>query len=95
MEQAASAAAGEDVAEAHRQAKSAQQQLDEAQQFLAEAQKSAEDDLARESLAQLEESVRELIGQQQRVLEDTRRIDARQATSEAKTRAATREAPIG
>jgi hypothetical protein len=72
-----------DASGAAGQAKGAQKDLDDAQAQLAEARRRAEEDLARERMAQLEDNLRSLRDQQQRVLDDTMRLEGqRQAAGQ-------------
>lgn len=64
--------------EAGEKAKQAEKDLDEAQESLAEARRQAEADLLEEQLARFEDAVKGMIGRQQRVLEETVRLDGLQ-----------------
>ncbi len=85
---AASRAAGEagDVAAADDAARQAQQDLDEAQEELAQTRRQAEQDLAREQLARIEDSIRGLVDQQQRALQETARLEQLRQQAGALTR---------
>lgn len=67
-----------DAAGAADQAQQAAKDLDEAQTQLAERRRQAEMDLAREQLAQIEDSLKGLSERQQKVIDETRRLEALQ-----------------
>ncbi|HEX4148114.1 MAG TPA: hypothetical protein VHY20_03965, partial [Pirellulales bacterium] len=61
---------------AEQQAAAAKQELDDAQQQLAEARRAAEAELAAEQLARLDDHVKSLRAQQEKMLAETRQYDA-------------------
>ncbi len=79
-EQGQAAAAGE-------QAAKAEKDLEEAQQQLAERRRQAEEDLAHEQMARLEDSLKSLLERQQKVIQDTQRLENLRATEGRFTRA--------
>lgn len=64
-----------DAAGAAEKARAAEKDLDEAQEQLAQARREAESDLAREQMEQLEDTLRGMIELEQRLLDDTIRLD--------------------
>ena len=72
-----STAAGQqgDAAGAGDQAEQAQRDLEEAQQQLAERRRQAEEDLAREQMAQLEDSLKSLHERQEKMIGETDRVE--------------------
>jgi hypothetical protein len=75
-----------DASGASEQATQAAKDLDEAQQQLAERRRQAEMDLAREQLAQIEDSLKGLAERQQKVIDETRRLDEIKQTQGRLTR---------
>ncbi|REK09392.1 MAG: hypothetical protein DWQ37_18300 [Planctomycetota bacterium] len=64
-----------DAGSAQQQAGAAEKDLEEAQQQLAERRRQAEQDLAREQLARLEDSLKSLHERQQKLIQETQRLE--------------------
>jgi hypothetical protein len=75
MDQSGRAADDGDADSSSRRAESAGKDLDEAQRQLAEVRRKAEADLAHEQLARLEDSLKGLVDRQQRMVEQTVRLE--------------------
>ena len=76
MGQAGDSAGRGDGQNAEQQAASAKKELDDAQQQLAQARKAAEAELAAEQMARLDDQVKSLRSQQEKLLAETRHYDA-------------------
>ncbi len=74
MGQAGSSGQQGDAAAAGEQAEKAEKDLEEAQQQLAERRKAAEEDLAREQMAKLEDSLKSLHDRQKKLIAETERL---------------------
>jgi hypothetical protein len=85
----ASGDAGEqgDAAGAEEKAEAAEKDLEEAQQQLAERRKQAEQDLAREQVARMEDALKSLHERQKKLIQDTQRLDDLRAAAGRLTRA--------
>ncbi len=81
-----SSGGGDDQA-AQDQSQAAEKDLEEAQQQLAERRRQAEEDLAREQLARLEDSLKGLHERQQKLIGETQRLENLRAESGRLTRA--------
>jgi hypothetical protein len=75
MRQAGEAGDQGDAAAAEQQAEHAEKDLEEAQQRLAERRRQAEEDLAREQMARLEDSLKSLHERQRKLIDETRRLE--------------------
>ena len=75
MDQAGGASQQGDAQAAVEQAQAAEKDLEEAQQRLAERRKQAEQDLAREQLAKLEDSLKSLHNRQEELTHETERLE--------------------
>ncbi|MEX0978050.1 MAG: hypothetical protein WDZ48_04325 [Pirellulales bacterium] len=86
---AASGEAGEqgDAAGADEKAAAAEKDLEEAQQKLAERRKQAEQDLAREQVARMEDALKSLHERQKKLIQDTQRLENLRAAAGRFTRA--------
>jgi hypothetical protein len=69
------------------QAEAAQKDLEEAEQQLAQRRKQAEEDLAREQLSKLEDSLKGLVDRQQKLIQETQRLEQLRAAEGRLTRA--------
>ncbi|HEV3136732.1 MAG TPA: hypothetical protein VGZ26_02490 [Pirellulales bacterium] len=87
MGQTTSASQQDDAPGAERQAELAQKDLEEAQQQLAERRRQAEDDLAREQLARLEDGLKSLHERQKKLVDETERLENLRASEGRFTRA--------
>ena len=87
MGQATSAGQQGDAPAAQQQAEQAQKDLEEAQQQLAQRRRQAEEDLASEQLARLEDGLKSLHQRQKRLIEETERLENVRATEGRFTRA--------
>jgi hypothetical protein len=87
MQQAGEAGQGGDAAAADEQAEQAEKDLEEAQQKLAERRRQAEDDLAQEQMARLEDSLKSLQERQKKLIQDTERLENLRASAGRFTRA--------
>jgi len=87
MQQACQAAGQGDAKAAGQQAEMAKNSLDDAARQLAQRRRQAEAELAMEQLERLEDAVRSLAERQQRMLEETRRLEELQRRQERLTRA--------
>jgi len=87
MGQAGNAGQQGDAPGAQQQAEQAQKDLEEAQQQLAERRRQAEQDLAREEIAQLEDGLKSLHQRQKKLIEETDRLENLRATEGRFTRA--------
>ncbi len=87
MGQAGQQAQQGDAAAAGKQAEEAMKDLEEAAQQLAERRKQAEQDLANEQASQIQDLVKNIIGQQERLLTETKQYDDQQAANGRLTRA--------
>ncbi|MBI3836801.1 MAG: hypothetical protein HY288_02555 [Planctomycetia bacterium] len=76
-----------DAPAAEQQAQQAQKDLEEAQQQVAERRRQAEEDLAREQLARLEDGLKSLHQRQKKLIEETERLENLRATEGRLTRA--------
>lgn len=84
----ASEAGGQgNAADAQQDAEQAQKDLEEAQQQLAERRRQAEEDLAREQIARMEDSLKGLHEEQTRLIHETQRLENRRAANGRLTRA--------
>jgi hypothetical protein len=75
MGQSTSAGQQGDAPGAQQQAEQAQKDLEEAQQQLAQRRRQAEEDLAREQIARLEDGLKSLQQRQKRLIEETERLE--------------------
>ncbi len=87
MQQAGEAGQGGDAAAADAQAEQAEKDLEEAQQKLAERRRQAEEDLAQEQMARLEDSLKSLQERQKKLIQDTERLENLRAGAGRFTRA--------
>jgi hypothetical protein len=76
-----------DAADAGQSGEAAQKDLEEAQQQLAERRRQAEEDLAREQLARMEDSLKGLHDEQKRLIQETERLENLRAAEGRLTRA--------
>jgi hypothetical protein len=76
-----------DAAEAAQQATAAERDLEEAQQQLAERRKQAEQDLANEQLARMEDSLKSLHDRQRKLIQETQRLEQARASAQRLSRA--------
>jgi hypothetical protein len=86
MDRATKSAAGGDGSGAEKNSESAAKDLDDAQQQLAEARRKAENDLANEQLARLEDSLKGLVDRQQHTNDETLRLERLRAAAGGWTR---------
>ena len=75
MDQAGNAQQQGDAPAAEEQAQNAEKDLQEAQQQLAERRRQAEEDLAREQIARMEDSLKSLHERQKTMISETKRLD--------------------
>lgn len=87
MQQAQAAGEQGDSEAADDEAAKAEKDLEEAQQQLAERRKQAEEDLAREQIARLEDSLKSLHERQKKLIAETQRLENVRATEGRLTRA--------
>lgn len=87
MNQAQSAGRQGNESSAEEQAAQAEKDLEEAQQKLAERRREVEEDLAREQLARLEDSLKSLHQRQEKLIQETQRIENLRATEGRLSRA--------
>jgi hypothetical protein len=86
MGQTSKSAAGGDGGGAEKNSEAADKDLDEAQEQLAEARRKAENDLANEQLARLEDSLKGLVDRQQHTNDETLRLEKLRAAAGQWTR---------
>lgn len=87
MAGAADASGQGDAADAQQNAEAAEKDLEEAQQQLAARRQQAEQDLAREQIARLEDSLKSLHQRQKKLIEETQRLENLRAAAGRLTRA--------
>ena len=87
MSQAGNAGQQGDAQSAGEQAEKAENDLEQAQQQLAERRRQAEEDLAREQMARLEDSLKSLHDRQKKLLQETQRLENLRAAEGRFTRA--------
>jgi hypothetical protein len=87
MQQAGNAGQQGDAAAAEQQAEKAEKDLQEAQEQLAQRRRQAEEDLAREQMARLEDSLKSLHERQKKLIQETERIENLRASAGRLTRA--------
>jgi hypothetical protein len=89
MGQAGSAGESGNASDAEQQAAAAEKDLEEAQQQLAERRRQAEEDLAREQLARLEDALKSLHERQKKLTAETERLEKLRVSAGKLTRAQT------